>query len=52
LFRIKPKKDKITDIAITEFTEANEKEGMSGCSFFFYVPNPNSSNEEFIYFDS
>ena len=52
LFRIKPKKDKITDITITEFTEANEKEGMSGCSFFFYVPNPNSSNEEFIYFDS
>ena len=22
------------------------------CSFFFYVPNPNSENKEFIYFDS
>ena len=53
LIRIKPLEvGKVNDNGLTEFTENEEKDAISNCSFFFYVPNPKSQNQEFIYFDS
>ena len=53
LIRIKPfKKPKDSDGEVIEFADNEPIDPIDSCSFFFYVPNPKSSNQEFIYFDS